>query len=66
MSQKIKLFDILVGSILNFCSEVWGYHPATDVELIHTRFLRSLLGVKKSTSLAALYGELGRGPIINI
>lgn len=62
--QKIKLFDSLVGSTLNFCSEVWGIHPATDVEMIHVRFLRSLLGVKKSTNLSALYGELGRVPLI--
>jgi hypothetical protein len=62
-SQKIKLFDILVGSILNYCSEVWGLHPASDIELVHTRFLRNILGVKKSTNLAALYGELGRVPM---
>ena len=34
-----------------------------DVERIHTRFCRSLLGVKKSTNLAALYFELGRKPL---
>lgn len=61
--QKCKLFDSLVGSILNFSSEVWGLHDAPDIELIHTKFLRRILGVKKSTNLAALYGELGRVPI---
>ena len=49
--------------ILNFGSEIWGMHDATDVERIHTKFLRYVLGVKKSTNLAALYGELGRVPL---
>ena len=41
--QKLKLFDTLVSPILNFGSEVWGSHSATDVELVHTKFLRLLL-----------------------
>ena len=61
--QKLKLFDTLVSPILNFGSEVWGSHSATDIELVHTKFLRFLLGVKKTTNLAALYGELGRIPL---
>ena len=48
-TQKCKLFDTLVASILNFGSEIWGMHNATDIELIHTKFLRRILGVKKST-----------------
>ena len=61
VSQKCKLFDSLVGSILNFGAEIWGNHVATDTELvIHTKFLRRVLGVKKSTNLTALYDELGR------
>ena len=63
ISQQCSLFDTLVGSILNFGSEIWGFHEATDIELIHTKFLRRILGVKKSTNLAALYGEVGRVPM---
>lgn len=37
-------------------------HSATDIEMVHTKFLRRILGVRKSTNLAALYGELGRTP----
>ena len=65
-TQKCKLFDTLVASILNFGSEIWGMHNATDIELIHTKFLRRILGVKKSTNLSALYGELGRVPLLII
>ena len=34
-----------------------------DIELIHTKFLRKLLCVNKSTNLVGLYGELGRVPL---
>ena len=64
ISQKCKLFDALITSILNYSSEVWGMHEAKDIELLHTKFCRRILGVKKSTNLVALYGELGRFPLI--
>lgn len=38
-------------------------NPAKDIELIHTKFLRRILGVEKSTNLMAIYGELGRFPM---
>jgi hypothetical protein len=38
-------------------------HDAKDIEVIHTKFLRRVLGVKKSTNLSALYGELCRYPL---
>ena len=33
---------------------------ASDIELIRTKFLRRILGMKTSTNLTPLYGELGR------
>ena len=38
-------------------------HQASDIEAIHTKFLRRVLGVRKSTNLSALYGETGRVPL---
>ena len=64
--DKFKLFDSLVGSVLGYSSEVWGFHGGPDIERIHTQFCRSLLGVKKSTNLAALYCELGRKTFDNL
>ena len=61
--DKCKLFDSLVGSILNYSAEVWGHYESKDVELIHCKFLRKVLNVKKSTNLDGLYGELGRYPL---
>ena len=62
--QKCKLFDVMVGSVLNYSAEVWGYHEANDVEMLHTKFCRWILRVRKSTNLSGLYGELGRYPLI--
>lgn len=62
--ERFKLYDSLVGSVLSYASEVWGYNKADDVERVHTRFCRSILGVKRSTNLSALYMELGRKPLI--
>ena len=62
-SQKIHLFDSIIGSTLNYSAETWGTHKAPDIEAIHTKFCRKILGVKKSTNLEALYGELNRIPM---
>ena len=49
--------------MLSYASEVWGYSKADHIEREHTRFCRSLLGVKRSTNLSGLYMELGRMPL---
>ena len=61
--DKCRLFDTLVSPILNYSSEIWGYHEGKDVEMIHTKFLRKLLCVNTSTNLVGLYGELCRVPL---
>ena len=43
-NEKFNLFDSLVGLVLSYACEVWGFHGTPDVERIHTRFCRSLLG----------------------
>ena len=55
-----------MGSILNYSAEVIGLYESKDVELIHTKFCRWILHVRKSTNLTGLYGELGRVPFIVI
>lgn len=63
-TQKCKLFDVLVGSVLNCSAEVWGNIEAKNIEIIHSKFCRWILNVRKSTNLSGLYGELGRYPLI--
>ena len=43
ITEQCKLFDMLVGSILHYSSEVWGIHNAKDVEAIHSKFCRWVL-----------------------
>jgi hypothetical protein len=61
--DKCNLFDSLVGSVLNYNAPIWGNHESKAIELIHCKFLRKVLGVKKSTNLEGLYGEVGRVPM---
>ena len=53
--DKCKLVDILDASVLIYASEIWGMNDGKDIELIHTKFLRKLLCVNKSTNLVGLY-----------
>lgn len=61
--DKCKLFDSLVGSILNYGADVFGYNECKSIETIHCKFLRKILCVRLSTNLDALYGETGRYPM---
>ena len=62
-TQKCNMFDALVYSILNYSSEVWGYHAAKEIEMVHTKFCRKILEVRHSTNISGLCGELGRVPL---
>jgi hypothetical protein len=64
LNEICNLFDTLVSPVLNYSSEVWGNNQAKSIELIHTKFCRKILCVKKSTNLSGLYGELGRMPLL--
>lgn len=62
-NQKCYLFNTMVGSVLNYASEIWGFHRANDIEVVHNRFCRSVLNVGKTTPSVFLYGELGHLPM---
>ena len=63
IKEQIKLFDSLVASVLNYGSEVWGYDKWRDIDIVHNKFCRYILCVKKSTNVDAMYGDLGRLPL---
>ena len=52
--QKLKLFDTLVSSILNFGSKVWGSHSATDIELVHTKNFKISSGSKENNKFSSV------------
>lgn len=58
-----QLFDSFVSSILNYCSEIWGYTKSKQIERIHLKFCKRILNVKPSTSNVGVYGELARYPL---
>jgi hypothetical protein len=72
-----KLFDSLVGSVLNYGCEVWGvYHlhdlerralwgDKGDCELVHKAFLRSTCHVFSRCPSTVLMNEVGRRPLMH-
>ena len=42
-SHKLDLFDKLVTPILNFASEVWGFHKAPDVDIVHLQYCKKVM-----------------------
>jgi len=62
-TDKKQLFDSLVAPILNYSPEVWGFHDANDVENIHLKLLKQVLGVHSNTSNPTIYGEFARFPL---
>ena len=58
-----QLFDAFVASILNYCSEVCGYATPKQIERIHLKYCKKILGVKTATSNVGVYGELARYPL---
>ena len=61
--DSLQLFDTFISSLLNYGSPIWGFTKSKELERLHLKFLKSLLGVKASTSNAGVYIELGRYPL---
>ena len=57
------MFDAFVASILNYGCEVWGLTKSKEIERIHLKYCKYILGVKIRTSNMGIYGELGRYPL---
>ena len=47
--HTLELFDKLILPILNYGSEVWGFHNGIHTERTQLNFCKRLLGVKTST-----------------
>ena len=61
--MSLQLFDAFVSSIINYGSVVWGFSKSKELERLHLKFCKSILGVKQTTCNVAVYGELGRYPL---
>lgn len=58
------LFDSLVKPVLEYGNEIWGCYPAEELEIVHRRFCKFALGVPRTATNLACYGELGRTPLL--
>ena len=61
---QLDLFKSMVLPILMYGCEIWGFDRADPLERFYLAFLKSILGVKKSTPNCFVYGELGVFPLI--
>ena len=59
----LDMFDKFISPILNYGCEVWGFHEAHNIERVHLKFCKNVLGVKRSTQNDFIYGELERVPM---
>ena len=60
---RSHLFDSLVRPVADYGNEIWGHTQAEELELIHRRFCKFALGLPRTTTNLACYGELGRYPL---
>ena len=62
----LDAFNSLVKPILLFSSEIWGHDSKEDsgqIEKTFSRFCKHTLGVHRTTTNLAIYGELGVYPL---
>lgn len=59
-----RLFDALVLPILEYCNElIFDNNENKQIESVHLKCIKIILGVSKASSHLALYGETGRFPL---
>jgi hypothetical protein len=58
-----ELFDALIAPALLYGSEVYAPYPHSEIETVHLKFCKSILGVSSRTTNNMVYGELGRMPL---
>ena len=58
MLHMLKLFDLLVSSILLYASEVWGFENKESIEKVHLQFSKNILiSMEYYTQLYGIYTE---------
>ena len=56
----LKLFDSCICPILNYGSEIWGFHQGTDIERVCDNFYKFTTKLPRNCNNIAARGELGR------
>lgn len=47
IKMKLALFDSMVVPIIPYSSDVWGIYEFPEVDKLHTKFCKLVLGVKQ-------------------
>lgn len=61
--RRLWLFDRLVWTVVGYGVEIWGWREREEVERLHERFLRWVLGVENRTPGYMIREELKREKI---
>ena len=61
--DKYRFFNQLIEPILSYGAEIWGHRAAPEMEVLHRRFLREILYVRRTTRKDLVYNELGAIPL---
>lgn len=61
----LELFDQLVLPVMLYGCEVWGYCDISELEILHRKYIKLLLGLYKCTPNVMVYGESGCVPVQN-
>jgi hypothetical protein len=56
----LQLFDVFVSSIITYGCEIWVFTKSKQLETLHMKFCKTLLGVRLSSCNVAICRELGR------
>ena len=63
VETSICLFNTYVTPILNYGCETWGHINTPNIEKVHLRFLKCLLGVNINTPNCIIYNKTGIFPL---
>ena len=66
VTMWLQLFDVKIQPILHYGAEVWGFHSAPNIEIVHTKFCKFVLGLGRNAPNVAARGELGRHSLISL
>ena len=60
-----KLYDTLVGSVINYGAAIWGFKDYTCISYVQNRAAKYFMGVNKFTPNDAVSGDMAWNPVIN-
>ena len=64
--MALKVFDSQIRPCLDYGCEIWGMSKGNKIEKLETiqlKYIKSMLGVRKQTTTAAVYADTGRVPL---